>query len=157
VSEKAAHEPPSDLDLAREEYDLACYWEAMFSSDLEGAYMNRDGERKQRLTRQMHTTARLKRQAYDRWQRLQRASAPSFEALLSDPTMQFDKDGEVAQSILDYQRTHPNRVCMERITPVVTTLCAPAAVPSSAVFLCLKARPCPVHETSAKPDPGAAS
>lgn len=99
------------VTLAREEYDLAAYWEAMTSSDLEGAYMSRDEERKRLLTERLGITARIRHHAFDRWEAALKTRAPSFEQLLADPTQQFDADGEVLASVLAYQDTPPATAC----------------------------------------------
>ncbi len=137
----APQSTPGDLVMAREEFDLCCYWEAMLTSDLECAYMSRDQDAKRRLERQIGVTSRMKHRAWDRLEALRRQAAPSFEALLADPTLQFDPNSEVLDSILAYgQQT----VCMTRMEVRSNTASVGAVVPSS-VYLCTKQKPCPDH------------
>ncbi len=134
-----------EFQYAREEYDLCCFWESTLTLDLESVYMTNNTESKMRLNRQLDVCRRLKKLAWDRLESLRRQTVPSFEALLADPTLQFDKDGEIVKSILEYIRLGSVSMCMKEITVKSATASVESVKPPS-VYVCTNAKPCPDHD-----------
>jgi hypothetical protein len=138
------------VEKARAEYDAAASAAALSSLDLEDAYMSQDRARIARANEKWAAAYAAEARAREQWLTAKRQASPTFEQLLADPTLQFDKDGEVLASILNYGR---NAVCMTPMEVRSNTASVGAVLPSS-VYLCTKPRPCPEHP---KPDPSAST
>ena len=87
---------------------MADFLRSGFGFDLEDTYMNGNKDYRKIVEHRIPAANLLASRAWGRLAAARRRVAPTFEQMLADPTLQFDKDGEVLASILAYQQRNPS-------------------------------------------------
>jgi len=97
----------NDVDIAKKLYDEAAAAYVGASAAYEAAMMSTGAPRDSEVAAQYRRAGDESAWAMQALVRARKAQAPSFEALLTDPAVQVDPNGEILESILSYTEAPP--------------------------------------------------
>lgn len=97
----------NDVDIAKKLYDEAAAAYAEASAAYEAAMMSTGAPRGSEVAAHYRRAGDESARALQDLVRARKAQVPSFEALLTDPAVQLDPNGEILDSILSYTEAAP--------------------------------------------------